>query len=61
MNPKNISIIVLIAGLILAALSILADSLGLTTNTTFGYKQIAGLLVGAILLVAGIILLRRAR
>ena len=59
MNKRNISYILLGVGLVLAALSLFADSLGLSANTTFGYKQIAGLVIGIVVVIAGAILLRR--
>lgn len=46
MNRKTIGILILFAGLILTALSISADFIGLSDNTFFGYKQIAGTVVG---------------
>ena len=59
MNQKTISILLISAGVILAALSLFADTLGLSANTTFGYKQIAGLVIGIVVVIAGAILLRR--
>ena len=59
MNSKTIGIILIIAGVILAALSLLADYIGLSANAVFGYKQIAGLVVGILAVIAAALLLRR--
>jgi hypothetical protein len=47
-------------GVILAAISALADQIGVGAPTSsFGWKQLLGLVLGIILVVAGIILLRQ--
>ena len=61
MSQGRILAIAFIAiGFILAAVSALADQVGVGAPTsTFGWKQLLGLVFGIILVVAGIILLRQ--
>ena len=61
MSQGRILAIAFIAiGVILAAVSALADTIGVGAPTsTFGWKQLLGLVFGIILVVAGIILLRQ--
>ena len=50
----------IVIGLVLALISGLAELIGLGDPTdTFGWKQVVGLAVGAALLVAGIVMVRR--
>ena len=59
MNTRTVVFILLALGLILAALSLFADTLGLGEGSGMGYKQIAGLVVGIVVALAGVFLLRR--
>ncbi len=61
MSQGRILAIAFIAiGVILAAVAALADQIGVGAPTSsFGWKQLLGLVVGIILVVAGIILLRQ--
>jgi uncharacterized membrane protein YidH (DUF202 family) len=61
MSQGRILAIAFIAiGVILAAISALADQIGVGAPTSsFGWKQLLGLVLGIILVVAGIILLRQ--
>ena len=59
MNRKTVGILVLLVGLILVALSLSADFIGLSDNTVFGYKQIAGLVVGVGGIIVGVIFIAR--
>ena len=61
MSQGRILAIAFIAiGVILAAVSALADQVGVGAPTsTFGWKQLLGLVLGIVLVVAGIILLRQ--
>ena len=59
MNQRSIGILLLIIGLILAALSLTADLIGLGEGSGFGYKQIAGLVVGVAGIIAGLVFLVR--
>jgi len=59
MNQRSIGIILLIIGLVLAALSLTADLIGLGEGSGFGYKQIAGLVVGVAGIIAGLVFLVR--
>ena len=42
------------AGIVIGALSAFGDSLGIGGSPDFGWKQTAGVVVGAVLLVAGL-------
>ena len=59
MNQRSFGIILLIIGLVLAAISLTADLIGLGEGGGLGYKQIAGLVVGVGGIIAGLILLLR--
>lgn len=57
---RILAIAFIVIGAILALASALADQLGLgAPDSTFGWKQLLGLVLGIILVVAGIILLRQ--
>lgn len=61
MSQKTMGILILVAGLLLAAASVLADSIGVGAMPgVFGWKQIIGVIVGVIGFVVGLYLLRRA-
>ena len=59
MNQRNIGIILIIVGLVLAALSLTADLIGLGEGSGLGYKQIAGLVVGVGGIIAGLVFIVR--
>lgn len=59
MNQPNFGIILLVICLALTALSLTADLIGLGEGGGFGYKQIAGLVVGVAGIIAGIIFIIR--
>ena len=59
MNQRSIGILLLIIGLVLAALSFTADLIGLGEGSGFGYKQIAGLVVGVGGIIAGLVFIVR--
>ena len=59
MNKKTTALSLLVLGLILVALSLAADLIGLGEGSGMGYRQIAGLVVGLVGIVAGAMLLRR--
>lgn len=57
---RLVSWIVIAAGLILLLASLFADPLGIgQPGTSFGWKQIAGTIAGALLTAAGVIWTRR--
>ena len=58
-SKRTISIIVLVVGIIIVAVSLLADPLGIGGSPKFGYRQIAGTVVGAVVTVVGLVLLLR--
>jgi len=56
-NSKIITIVVLIAGIAILLLSALADIVGIGgAPNTLGYKQIAGIVVGAVVAIVGAVL-----
>ncbi len=54
-NPKTIAFLYLIAGLVIALVSYFGYELGIAVRETFGAFQIAGTLLGIVLLVLGLI------
>ena len=59
MDKKTLGIVLLIVGIIVAAIFVTADITGLGSHPVFGPTQIAGTVVGAIAFVVGIVLTRR--
>ena len=59
MNNKQLGIALLVIGVIILLLSLLANSIGIGGAPGFGYKQIAGTVVGAILAIVGYVLFSR--
>ncbi len=56
-GKRTAGIILLVVGIAILALSLFADTLGLGgSNTVFGPRQIAGTIVGAIVVVVGLVL-----
>ncbi len=53
MSRKTISWILIFAGLLLAVVSLAADSIGLGSEVGFGWKQKAGMIVGLVAMLAG--------
>ena len=57
MDRKTISIVLLVVGIVILVVSLAADFLGIGGNTAvFGPRQITGAVVGAVLIVVGLIL-----
>jgi len=57
---RILAITFIVLGVVLAAASALADQIGVGASTSsFGWKQLLGLVVGIVLVIAGIILLRQ--
>jgi hypothetical protein len=60
MSSKTIGAIVAIVGLLVLLISVLADVIGVgTVIGTFGPRQIAGTVVGAVVLIVGVVLFMR--
>jgi hypothetical protein len=59
MNKKTLGIILLLVGIVLVILSLAADMIGIGGSAGFGYKQIAGTVVGVVVAVAGYLLISR--
>ena len=53
---KTAGIILLVAGIVILALSLAADALGIGISPLFGWRQITGTIVGAIAIVVGLVL-----
>ena len=59
MSQKTVSMILVIAGILLAGMSLLADTLGIGIEIGFGWKQLAGLIVGLAAVLVGLWMLLR--
>ncbi len=53
---KTIGIVLLILGAVILVLSLVADIIGIGSSPGFGYKQIVGTIVGAIVTAIGLAL-----
>jgi hypothetical protein len=53
---KTVGVVLLVAGIVVLLLSLLADALRVGTWAGFGYYQIGGIIVGAIVAVVGLVL-----
>ena len=51
----------MIVGIVIVLLSALADPLGLGRSPGFGWRQTLGVIVGAVVILAGVYLRRRAK
>jgi hypothetical protein len=58
-DKKTAGIVLLVVGIIILALSLLADPIGIGGSSGFGYYQIVGAVVGIIVAVVGFFLMRR--
>jgi hypothetical protein len=59
-NIKTVGQVLIVIGLIILVVALLADPIGLGgDNSSIGPYQIAGIIVGAIVAVAGVVLVRR--
>ena len=56
MSNKTLGIVLIVVGVLFVVVAILAHTLGLSTSTTLGVKRILLLAVGAIALVAGVVM-----
>lgn len=59
MNSKTVGLGLLVLGVVLAGLGAAADVVGIGNPNEFGYRQIAAVVVGAVVAVAGIVLAAR--
>jgi len=51
MDKKQLGIVLLVIGVIILLVSLLADTIGIGGAARFGYRQIAGAVVGVILAI----------
>ena len=59
-QARILAIAFIVVGALLVLVSVLADAIGFgAPGSTFGWKQLLGTVLGAIILVAGVILLRQ--
>lgn len=58
-NRRLLGIVLLAVGVILLLVSLLADTIGIGGSSTFGYKQILGAVAGAVVAVAGLVVMLR--
>ena len=59
MNTRHLGWALVAVGLVLAAIGLSADLIGLGPVPGFGYKQIAATVVGLVVAAAGILMVRR--
>jgi hypothetical protein len=59
MGGKKAGIVLLVVGIVVLLLSLLADPIGIGGWPGFGYYQIGGAIVGAIVAVVGLVLTRK--
>jgi len=59
MDPKQRGVVMLVVGILLVLVSAAADRLGVGGAPGFGWKQIAGVILGLALAAAGAASLRR--
>lgn len=57
-KKRTIGLVLLIVGIVVLIVSVAADAIGLGGSPGFGYKQIVGVAVGAIVAIAGAIIRR---
>lgn len=55
MSGKNLAVVMILAGLILTLVSVFAEQLGLGRGQGFGYRQMTGTIVGALILLIGLV------
>ncbi len=53
MDNRRMSLVLIVAGIVIAGLSALGDPLGIGGSSDFGWKQVTGVVIGAVLVVAG--------
>jgi len=59
-GKRTIGLVLLIVGIVVLIVSVAPDAIGLGGSPGFGYKQIAGTAVGAIVAIVGMILMLRS-
>lgn len=59
MDPRQRGTVMLVVGVLLVLLSAAADPLGLGGAPGFGWKQMMGVALGAVLAIVGVVSLRR--
>jgi hypothetical protein len=55
-GKKTVGLVVLVVGIVILVLSLVADLIGIGGGGVFGYRQIAGTVVGAVATVVGLVL-----
>ena len=60
MSNKNIGLAVSAVGLLIALASVFADSIGLAEHSGFGSTQWTGTILGALVLLVGLVVLAKA-
>jgi hypothetical protein len=53
-NKKTVGIVLLVVGIIVLAVSLLADTMGIGRSDSFGYYQIGGVVVGVVVAAVGL-------
>ncbi len=58
MSRRSLGSVVTAIGIIVLAISALADQIGIGDEEVFGWQQIGGVVLGAVVAVAGFIIIR---
>jgi hypothetical protein len=53
MSQKNLGYILIVVGVVILLVSVFADTLGIGSSASFGWKQIAGTVIGVLVALAG--------
>jgi uncharacterized membrane protein len=61
MNSTRWGWLLVVVGLIVVALAVLADPIGIGEGSGFGWKQAVGIVAGGLAAVVGLLVLRRQR
>jgi hypothetical protein len=61
MPSKTVALIVTIVGLLVALFFAFADVMGVGNPARVGYRQIGGIVVGAVVFIAGLVIYLRQR
>jgi hypothetical protein len=61
MSRQLVGSLLAVGGLLVAAVSAAADLIGLGSNPEFGTRQVAGVLLGVVALVVGVVVRRGAQ
>jgi uncharacterized membrane protein len=55
MSGKNLALIMIVVGLVVGLVSVFAEQIGLGRGQGFGHRQLTGTIVGALILLIGLV------